>query len=790
MDPFKHLKIRNKLLVSYVMAFILTVSLGSGMIYAIVRNTIETRIERELSNSTAMILNMIRTTAAVSIKNHLRTIAEKNREFVAYFYGLMADDRLTESQAKTLAEKALLSQTIGTTGYIYCINSKGIIQVHPRPSLLGANLSPYDFIRQQEKMKHGYIEYDWKNPDETEARPKALYMTYFAPWDWIISASSYRNEFQDLVHIDDFRESIQAMDFGKAGYAMVFDLSGKPVVGPNPLPPFLDLNDPGLRSFIDDIVREKQGKRILRKSPLSPSPHVMAIFDEIPNFNWIVACFIDLDEVYSPLRTIRNVMVAIVVLSLFMFLPLTLWISALITRPLQKLMARLDLGHHSPVPIPPRETKDEVRILVYYFEMFMNQLDASNREIHLQMKKREKAEEAIRESEKQYRELVQNANSIIFKVDPNGRILFINAYALDYFQYDPKKIIGKHLEGTIVSKEGGTSDTLMTLIRSTRPEATVHGNTIFEHRRENGEQVWVSWTSRAVLDRNANIKEYLCIGNDVTARIRMEEVMIQTEKMISVGGLAAGMAHEINNPLGVMIQNTQNIIRRLSPDLAKNDVAAQECGTDMATIRSYIMRREIDKFLEDIRTSGARASSIVDEMLAFSRKSDASKMAVDLAELLDKTIDLAAHDYDLKKKYDFRKIDIIREFEDNMAPFPCFPMEIQQVVLNLLRNAAQAMSPEGGPAPPEHRAARIIIRLKQEGKGVHIEVEDNGPGMDEAIGKRVFEPFFTTKPLGIGTGLGLSVSYFIVTNRHQGTLSVESTPGEGSRFRLDLPWAP
>ena len=174
-------------------------------------------------------------------------------------------------------------------------------------------------------------------------------------------------------------------------------------------------------------------------------------------------------------------------------------------------------------------------------------------------------------------------------------------------------------------------------------------------------------------------------------------------------------------------------------------------------------------------------------MLAFSRKSDASKMAVDLAELLDKTIDLAAHDYDLKKKYDFRKIEIIRKFQDNLAPFPCFPMEIQQVVLNLLRNAAQAMAFDAGPKTGEDKAPRIIIRLKQTGERIHIDVADNGPGIDEAIRKRVFEPFFTTKPLGIGTGLGLSVSYFIVTNRHQGTLSVESTPGAGSRFRLDLP---
>jgi signal transduction histidine kinase len=255
--------------------------------------------------------------------------------------------------------------------------------------------------------------------------------------------------------------------------------------------------------------------------------------------------------------------------------------------------------------------------------------------------------------------------------------------------------------------------------------------------------------------------------------------------MISIGGLAASMAHEINNPLGVMVQSTQNIIRRLSTDLKQNESAAHRYGTDMNAIRSYIQDRTIDKFLNDILESGVRATSIVNDMLHFSRRSDASKVAVDLAQLLNKTIDLAAHDYDLKKKYDFRKINIIREFEAGLPPVYCAPMEIQQVILNLLSNAAQAMN-----ATAESVAAQIILRLKQEGPMVHIEVEDNGPGMDETTRKRVFEPFFTTKPVGIGTGLGLSVSYFIITNRHKGMLYVNSAPGKGSRFTISLPVPP
>jgi two-component system, NtrC family, sensor kinase len=271
--------------------------------------------------------------------------------------------------------------------------------------------------------------------------------------------------------------------------------------------------------------------------------------------------------------------------------------------------------------------------------------------------------------------------------------------------------------------------------------------------------------------------------DDVTARIRMEDMMVQTEKMISVGGLAAGMAHEINNPLGGMLQSAQNILRRISPDIPANRQAAADCGVTLEGVINYLDRRGIIRFIEGIRESGERASKTVSDMLNFSRKSPSRKTVACLAELLDRTVVLAAHDYDLKKKYDFRSIEIVREYTHDLPPVFCTPSEIEQVMLNLLRNAAQAMTG----SEPARKPPRITLRLLREGNAACIEVMDNGPGMDEDTRKRVFEPFFTTKDVGIGTGLGLSVSYFIVTSNHGGTLSVVSSPEDGARFIVRLP---
>jgi len=282
----------------------------------------------------------------------------------------------------------------------------------------------------------------------------------------------------------------------------------------------------------------------------------------------------------------------------------------------------------------------------------------------------------------------------------------------------------------------------------------------------------------------ANVLEGAVIRvDDVTERVRIEEMMIQTEKMISVGGLAAGMAHEINNPLGGILQAVQNIERRIAIDRPANINVAQNHGTTIQAVRGFLEERNILYMIGGIKDSGMRAARIVQNMLNFSRKSESFLAPQDLNTLLDDTVELASSDYDLKKQYDFRKIKLVRNYAQDVPPVPCTLTEIEQVLLNLLKNSAQAMAQ----SPDPNREPTITLRTYTRNSRAVIEVSDNGPGMDETTRKRVFEPFFTTKNPGIGTGLGLSVSYFIITNNHRGEFHVESTPGMGTLFTIILP---
>ncbi|MEK1837636.1 MAG: ATP-binding protein, partial [Pseudomonas sp.] len=247
--------------------------------------------------------------------------------------------------------------------------------------------------------------------------------------------------------------------------------------------------------------------------------------------------------------------------------------------------------------------------------------------------------------------------------------------------------------------------------------------------------------------------------DDITQRLSLEEMMVQSEKMLSVGGLAAGMAHEINNPLGAILHNVQNIRRRLSPDLPKNLEQAEQLGIELETVNQYLKVREVPQLLDGIQQAGARAAKIVTHMLSFSRRSTRQMAPCDLPALIDQAVEIAGNDFDLAIGFDFKGQAIIRQFDPALGPVPGTANELEQVLLNLLKNAAQAIHQRTDDREP----GRIILRTKLNPPWAEIQVEDNGIGMSENVRKRTFEPFFTTKEIGQGTGLGLSVSYFIIT---------------------------
>jgi|GEM_PF-1103661 len=280
--------------------------------------------------------------------------------------------------------------------------------------------------------------------------------------------------------------------------------------------------------------------------------------------------------------------------------------------------------------------------------------------------------------------------------------------------------------------------------------------------------------------------------DDVTERVKLEERILQSEKMSSLGQLAAGIANEINNPLAGILQNMQVVSNRLNVSLPKNQQVAAHCGIDLEKLSCYLTEREITSRLEAVMESGVRAAQLVEGMLGFSHQgSSITKVPTRLDELIDKSLQLAASHYSLKRKFDFRSIKIVREYQP-LPAIPCDSGQIQQVLLSLLMNGAFAMEQKSLQLDAAERMSyqpQFTVRISEANGSARLDVEDNGTGIASDILGQIFEPFFSTKQAGEGVGLGLSLAYYIVTEGHKGQMRASSTFGLGTCFTIILPFA-
>ncbi|OIN58462.1 two-component sensor histidine kinase [Arsenicibacter rosenii] len=273
-----------------------------------------------------------------------------------------------------------------------------------------------------------------------------------------------------------------------------------------------------------------------------------------------------------------------------------------------------------------------------------------------------------------------------------------------------------------------------------------------------------------------------------------QDQLVQKEKMASLGELTAGIAHEIQNPL-----NFVNNFSEVSADLvAEIEDERQRPADDRDEGLVDEILGDLRQNLEKITHHGKRASSIVKGMLEHSRTSSGEKQPTDLNALSDEYLRLAYHGY--RAAHKTFNCQLVTDFDPALPPVNLATQDIGRVVLNLLNNAFYALDQKQQTAPKGFQPTVWLStsggmsggsaagRSATNAPGfVTLVIRDNGPGIPEDIIGKVFQPFFTTKPTGEGTGLGLSLSFDIITKAHQGDFFVDSTPGEGTTFTIKLP---
>lgn len=381
---------------------------------------------------------------------------------------------------------------------------------------------------------------------------------------------------------------------------------------------------------------------------------------------------------------------------------------------------------------------------------------------------RKRAEEALRQSEAKYRELVEHANSIILRMDAIGTVTFFNEYAQRFFGFTAEEIVGRNVVGTIMPPrdQSGADQAQMVLDIARDPKR--YENNENENVRKDGSRVYVAWTNKVLLDEKGACVGVLCIGYDITERRlaveekdRLQAQLVQAQKMEAVGRLAGGVAHDLNNMLGVV--------------LALSDMAR----------RGLIPESELRATFEQIQDAAQRSANLTRQLLAFARKQTIVPKALDLNEDVERMLKML-------RRLLGEDVELVWRPGARLEPVFIDPTQVDQILANLCVNARDAIS---------HNAGRICIETGMvefdegycgshvgvtPGCYVMLAVSDNGCGMDRQTLAHVFEPFFTTKGVGVGTGLGLATVYGIV-NQNNGSIDVQSEEGKGSTFRVYLP---
>ena len=352
-----------------------------------------------------------------------------------------------------------------------------------------------------------------------------------------------------------------------------------------------------------------------------------------------------------------------------------------------------------------------------------------------------RAQDTLARSEARYRHLVESASDAIVTLDANGRFTTVNHAAENISGYRREELVGQWFAPMLPDDD--------------LPKALAHfqdalaGETgLFETQfyRKDGEARIISVT----YSTPQKDEEVLCLIRDVTDQKMLQEQLIQSEKMSAIGQLVSGVAHELNNPLAGISAFAQLLLaeKRFPPD---QRTAA-----------------------ETIYSEARRASRIVQNLLTFARQHKAEKVPTTINQVLDDTLELRG--YELR----VRGIDVRREYDESLPDTMADAHQLQQVFLNLITNAEQAIEKAEG----HHH--RLTVRTRRVAESIRIDVEDSGPGIPPNLIERIFNPFFTTKPTGSGTGLGLSISLGIV-REHEGKIWAENAQQGGARFVVELP---
>ncbi len=405
---------------------------------------------------------------------------------------------------------------------------------------------------------------------------------------------------------------------------------------------------------------------------------------------------------------------------------------------------------------------------------------------------RKQAEEILAESERRYRQLTEATLDGILLIDEDETVRLFNPAAERMFGYKAAEVVGQSAAILVPAEQRGTGGKGFFHYLENRQSQIIGRTVEIPALRKDGTEFPVEIAMSLISFKGhpaagGGEAQFLCAFRDLTERNKMRSVLVQNEKLASIGLLSAGVAHEINNPLafvannlvvlerdakGIMgildrFESAKEKLAQVDPKLV-DEINALEEDLDFTYTRDNLSR-----LIERTREGVDRVTRIVHSLRGLARTDTPRHQEISIPDLVDNSLEI------LRGRYKRSGI-VVEQDHDPNPRVTCVQTQLSQVLLNLLVNAFQALEThrkEGG---------QICIRTRRNNEEMVIEVEDNGPGIPPEHLDKLFDPFFTTKDVGEGTGLGLSITHNIVT-AHGGRIDVQSEFGKGARFRVYLP---
>ncbi|MBP1626327.1 MAG: domain S-box protein [Holophagaceae bacterium] len=412
---------------------------------------------------------------------------------------------------------------------------------------------------------------------------------------------------------------------------------------------------------------------------------------------------------------------------------------------------------------------------------------------HLEISERKELETKLRSSEELFTLISNNVVDLMVILDKQGSYIYTSPSYSSILGYSPEEL-ALLTRKTLVHPEdlGGVEASL---------QAFQHGQTanslVYRLRHKEGHYLWFESRGCLIRGEDAESPKVLIVARDITdhklaemERNQMETRLRQAQKLEAIGQLAAGIAHEINTPTQYIGDNAAFLKETLA-ELCRfvrgvNQALSEPDGKALDRIRAVAqqldfdyLEEEIPKAIQQTLEGVGRVSRIVGAMKDFSHPGGNTMERIDLNRAIESTVMVTRNEWRYVAEMEL-------ELDPALPLVPCYPGELNQVFLNLIVNSAHAIE-EARQGQSDGQLGLIRIQTHPSNFGVEIRVSDTGTGIPENIRDRIFEPFFTTKPVGKGTGQGLSLAHAVIVEKHGGLISVESTPGRGSTFILELP---